>query len=46
MTIKTNVKAGGICSTCGYYNHSETLAVRSDLKAGSISLNHNESLRR
>jgi hypothetical protein len=38
MTIKTDVKAGGIG-----FNHNETLAVRSDLKAGGQRINHNES---
>ena len=43
MTIKTNVKAGGLTT----YNHNETLAVRSDVKAGGLSsFNHNESFRR
>ena len=41
MTIKTNVKAGGI-----NLQHNETLAVRSDVKAGGKSLNHSESFRR
>ena len=41
MTIKTNVKAGGVG-----LNHNETLAVRSDVKAGGIGFNHNESFRR
>ena len=41
MTIKTNVKAGGIS-----YQHNENLAVRSDVKAEGIGLNHNESFRR
>jgi len=44
MTIKTNVKAGALCSTCTYYNHNETLAVRSNVKAGGLPLNHNETL--
>ena len=38
MTIKTNVKAGGIDG-----QHNETLVVRSDVKAGRIYMNHNES---
>jgi hypothetical protein len=38
MTIKTNVKAGGIDG-----QHNETLAVRSNVKAGGWS-NHNETL--
>ena len=46
MTIKTNVKAGGIST----YNHNETLAVRSNVKAGLgckyCMGNHNESFRR
>jgi len=41
MTIKTNVKAGGI-----FPNHNETLAVRSYVKAGGLPINHNESFRR
>jgi hypothetical protein len=41
MTIKTNVKAGGIDP-----NHNETLSVRSNVKAGRIIANHNESFRR
>ena len=41
MTIKTNVKAGGLSP-----NHNETLAVRSAVKAGRISIQHNESFRR
>jgi hypothetical protein len=44
MTIKTNVKAGGIDG-----QHNETLVVRSDVKAGEsgrIYMNHNESFRR
>jgi hypothetical protein len=44
MTIKTNVKAGGI-----NVQHNETLAVRSNVKAGLgpwMSPNHNESFRR
>ena len=40
MTLKTNVKAGGIT-----LQHNETLAVRSAVKAGGIGLNHNESFR-
>ena len=42
MTIKTNVKAGGVS-----FQHNETLAVRSDVKAGEpgLATNHNESLR-
>ena len=28
MTIKTDVKAGGGCASCSYYNHNETLAIR------------------
>lgn len=39
MTIKANVKAGGIG-----FNHNETLAVRSNVKAGGLHWNHNESL--
>ena len=39
MTIKTNVKAGGL-----NIQHNETLAVRSDVKAGGILPNHNETL--
>jgi hypothetical protein len=46
MKIKTNVKAGAACAGCTYYNHNETLAVRSSVKAGGIGLNHNESFRR
>jgi len=46
MTIKTNVKVGAVCTSCTYYNHNETLAVRSDVKAGGTGLNHNESFRR
>jgi hypothetical protein len=43
MTIKTNVKAGGLNT----YNHNETLAVRSNVQADGILLpNHNESFRR
>ena len=38
MTIETNVKAGALTS-----NHNETLAVRSNVKAGGWS-NHNETL--
>ena len=44
MTIKTNMKAGGIG-----FNHNETLAVRSNVKAGLgpwVSTNHNETFRR
>jgi hypothetical protein len=41
MTIKTNVKAGGI-----NVQHNETLAVRSNVKAGGLPLNHNETFRR
>jgi hypothetical protein len=41
MTIKTNVKAGGV-----NMQHNETLAVRSDVKTGRITANHNESFRR
>ena len=41
MTIKTNVKAGGLAM-----NHNETLTVRSDVKAGRVAGNHNESFRR
>jgi hypothetical protein len=41
MTIKTNVKAGGI-----NIQHNESLAVRSNVKAGGISVQHNESFRR
>ena len=41
MTIKTNIKSGGIG-----LNHNETLAVRSNVQAGGIGLNHNESVRR
>ena len=44
MTIKTNIKAGLPCPTCNYYNHNETLAVRSNVQAGGIGLNHNEAL--
>lgn len=40
MTIKTNVKAGGI-----NLQHNETLAVRSAVKAGGIGVNHSESFR-
>ena len=40
MTIKTNVKAGGI-----QLQHNETLTVRSDVKAERVSGNHNESFR-
>jgi hypothetical protein len=40
MTIKTNVKAGGI-----NLQHNETLAIRSNVKAGRIIANHNESFR-
>jgi len=40
MTIKTNVKAGGIG-----YNHNESLAVRSNVKPGG-GWNHNETFRR
>jgi hypothetical protein len=40
MTIKTDVKAGRIIT-----NHNETLAVRSNVKAGG-SINHDESFRR
>jgi hypothetical protein len=39
MTIKTNVKAGGIT-----INHNETLAVRSAVKAGGLTIQHNEAL--
>ena len=28
MKIKTNVKAGLNCSTCGYYNHNQTRGLR------------------
>ena len=35
MTIKTDVKAGYTCASCSYYNHNETLVVRSDVKAGA-----------
>jgi hypothetical protein len=41
MTIKTNVKAGGLT-----IQHNETLAVRSNVQAGTIQINHNESFRR
>jgi len=41
MTIKTSVKAGG-----EQLQHNETLTVRSDIKAGRIIGNHNESFRR
>ena len=41
MTIKTDVKAGGIGA-----NHNEALAVRSSVKAGGIGFNHNETVRR
>jgi len=41
MTIKTNVKAGGLS-----VNHNETLVVRSAVKAGALTVNHNESFRR
>jgi hypothetical protein len=41
MTIKTNIKAGGV-----KINHNETLAVRSNVKAGGLSVQHNESFRR
>jgi len=41
MTIKTNVKAGGLP-----VNHNETLAIRSNVKAGDRIFNHNESFRR
>jgi len=41
MTIKTNVKAGGLST----FNHNETLTVRSAVKAGGLSsYNHNEAL--
>jgi hypothetical protein len=41
MTIRTQLKAGGISST----NHNEALQVRSTLRAGGINLgNHNEAL--
>jgi hypothetical protein len=42
MTIKTNVKAGGIS-----VQHNETLTVRTNVKAGLgpwVSGNHNETL--
>mgnify|MGYP003578864713 CR=1 FL=1 len=40
MMIKTNVKAGGM-----QLQHNETLAVRSNVKAGGLnSYNHNETL--
>ena len=43
MTIKTSVKAGKIT-----VNHTETLVVRSNVKAGEsgLSYNHNEAFRR
>ena len=42
MTIKTDVKAG---TGWGGSNHNETLEVRSDVKAGGLRANHNESLK-
>ncbi len=45
MTIKTDVKAGGI--PYSGWNHNEGLAVRSDVKAGAGwygAPNHNEGL--
>jgi hypothetical protein len=42
MTIKSQLKAGGI----RMQNHNETLQVRTSLKAGGKSLNHNETLAR
>ena len=41
MTIKTNVKAGGLT-----IQHNETLAVRSNVKVEGIGVNHNETFRR
>jgi hypothetical protein len=41
MTIKTNVKAGGVG-----LQHNETLSIRSNVKAGALEPNHNESFRR
>ena len=39
MTIKTNVKAGGMRS-----NHNQAgMTVKSAVKAGGVHLNHNES---
>jgi hypothetical protein len=41
MTIRTNVEASsdGLAT-----HHSESLVVRSDVKAGKITTNHNETL--
>jgi hypothetical protein len=39
MTIKTNVKAGGLMS-----NHNQGLKVRSAVKAGALLANHNQNL--
>ena len=42
MTIKTNVKAGGLRTK----NHNQTLKVRSSVKAGGLRvINHNQSSR-
>jgi hypothetical protein len=43
MTIKTNVKAGDLGLAT---NHNETLTVRSDVKAGRVTGNHNETFHR
>jgi len=45
MTIETNPKAGEN-SVGSNLQHNETLTVRSDVKAGRLSANHNESFRR
>ena len=42
MTIKSQLKAGGVRLT----NHNEALKVRTALKAGKLSANHNEKLER
>jgi len=44
MRIRTALKAGVGTDSKIVLNHSETLAVRSALKAGGEKLNHNETL--
>jgi hypothetical protein len=47
MTIKTDMKADENGADAGSsQQHNETLTVRSNVKAGRLSANHNESIRR